>query len=379
MNKILPFLIVLMPTVCLGLDDACTKPSEFTIDKRCYVTDEQKKTYPYNTVVALIKQDDYVYCTGTIISEFNGSSIKRVYTAKHCTDVNKDNLVDETITIKTQDGATYKATNKDIQPKDAYGNYNIAEDTLYSGDWAKYDLFDAPDDLPFTTFTTHHSGTLGKLEATAENSSVLEKLYLPLFVGKAFLGDNNYDAQVVGYGSLKIMSDKEIQDFKDKYTKFLETSLEDAVKKVHEDDGLSADEMQEKIDDYKTDDYNTGFVGDGVYTGNPIVEEFIYGALENALSWNDYEAFFKDNNLKTSLCQLNVDGYKQGCQGWGGNSGGPIFDKDGRLMGIFTRGSSIIGGERHAGRDYNNPDNDDGIGWSEETDDRPDSNIHFLK
>ena len=358
-----------MPTVCLGLDDACTKPSEFTIDKRCYVTDEQKKTYPYNTVVALIEQDGFLYCTGTIISEFNGSSKTRVYTAKHCTDNNDDKLADETITIQTQDGAIYKATNKDILPTEPYGNYNITKDTLYSGDWAKYDLFDAPDDLPFTTFTTHHSGALGKLEATAENSSVSEKLFLPLFLAKAFFGDNNYNAQVVGYGALKIMSDKEIQDFKDKYTKFLETSLEDAVKKVHKDDGLSADEMQKKIDDYKTYDYKTGFIGDGVKASNPIVKEFI-----NTLSRNDNVAFFDDNNLKTSLCQLNVDGYKQGCQSWGGNSGGPIFDKNGKLMGIHTRGNYIIGGERHAGRDFLNSNSDDF-----DSDGRPDSNIHFLQ
>ena len=381
MNKILPFLIVLMPTVCLGLDDACTKPSEFTIDKRCYVTEEQKKTYPYNTVVALINQSGNVYCTGTIISEFNGSSIKRVYTAKHCTDNNKDKLVDETITIKTQDGATYEATNKYSNPTETYGNYNIAEDTLYSGDWAKYALFDVPDDLPFTTFTTHHSGALGKFEATAENSSVSEKLFLPLlFLGKAFFGDNNYNAQVVGYGALKIMSDKEIQDFKDKYTKFLETSLEDAVKKVYKDKGLSADEMQEKIDWYKTDDYNTGFVDDGVNGSNTIVREFIYGPLENALSSDEMnDIFFDGKQLKTSFCKLDADGYQQGCQSWSGNSGGPIFDKDGRLMGILTRGNRMIGGERHVGRDYNNPDNNDGNGRSEEPDGRPDSNIHFLK
>lgn len=374
MNKILPFLIVLMPTVCLGLDDACTKPSEFTIDKRCYVTDEQKKTYPYNTVVALIKQNGYPYCTGTIISEFKVVDYRRVYTAKHCTDVNGDKVVDETITIQTQDGATYKATNKDILPEEAYGNYNIAEDTLYSGDWAKYDLFDTPYDLPFTTFTTHHSGLQGKLEAGAENSLVSENFLLirPQFSVKALFGANNYDAQVVGYGSLKIMSDKEIQDFKDKYTKFLETSLKDAVKKVHKDDGLSADEMQKKINDYETDDYNIGIVGDAVYANNPIVEEFIYGALKNALSVNDFGALFLDNyNLKTSLCQLDVNGYRQGCQSWGGNSGGPIFDKDGRLMGIHTRGLSIIGGKHHAGQEYNNPDKD--------KDGRPDTNIHFLK
>ncbi len=373
MNKILPFLMVLMPTVCLGLDDACTKPSEFTIDKRCYVTDELKKTYPYNTVVALLDQDDVVYCTGTIIKD----GLRYVYTAKHCTDVNEDNLVDETITIQTQDGATYKATNIHIPSTEAaYGNYGLAEDNLYSGDWAKYTLYDKSDNLPFTTFTTRHSGILGKLEATAENTSVLEALFPTIMTYKMFF-DNNYNAQVVGYGALKIMSDKEIQDFKAKYTNFLETSLDDAVRKVSEDENLSEDEMQETIDWYKTDNRRTGFVddGDGVNTYNKIVKEFIYGALENALSWGDYKAIFKDiNNLKTSFCQLNVDGHQQGCQSWGGNSGGPIFDKDGKLMGILTRANRIIGGERHAGRDYNDPSNDD-----VDSDGRPDRNIHFLK
>ena len=360
MNKILPFLIALMPTVCLGLSDACTEPSNFTIDKRCYVTPEQKKTFPYETVVALI-EDGYVYCTGTIISESDGK--KRVYTAKHCTDVNEDNVVDKTITIKTQGGDTYDVTNTGIKPTDAYGNYNIAEDTLFSGDWAKYDLpSNAPDDLPSTTFTKRHSGTLGLYEAIKEKSSVPEKRFWTIF---------NYDAQVVGYGALKIMSDDEIKDFKDEYIEFLVA----AVKKKYKDSGVSPDNMKKIIDYYITHEIYTGFDGEGVNAAHPMVKEFI-----GTMSRNDYnyKALFKDNNLKTSFCQLNVKGYKQGCQSWGGNSGGPIFDKDGKLMGIHTRGYRIIGGKRHAGRDYNNPKNNDG-GWSEVPDGHPDSNIHFLK
>ena len=50
--------------------------------------------------------------------------------------------------------------------------------------------------------------------------------------------------------------------------------------------------MQKKIDWYKTDDYNTGFEGDGVYTRNPIVKKFIYGILENALSYDEMEDVF---------------------------------------------------------------------------------------
>lgn len=365
-NKTLPFLITLIPTICFGLDDACTKPKEFTIDKRCYVTEDQKTTYPYNTVVALIGASEKPYCTGTIIKGKDNSP-KVIYTAKHCTDNNDDKLADETITIKTQDGATYKATNKDILPTEAYGNYNIAKDNLYSGDWAKYELVDAPYDLPFTTFTSRHGGFIGRIEATREISSSSE-YFVPIIKAYKFFVDNTYNAQVVGYGSLKIMSDKEIRDFKDKYTKFLETSLGVTVRELFNGD-LSDKEIREKIEKYK----DPGFRDGGIYASNAIVKEFIYGSHKNALSRNDKKTF-RDRNLKISFCKLDTDGYQQGCQNWGGNSGGPIFDKNGKLMGIATRGNYIIGGARHANRDFNNSDNDD-----LDSDGRPDSNIHFLK
>ena len=147
---------------------------------------------------------------------------------------------------------------------------------------------------------------------------------------------------------------------------------------MYKNDGLSEKEMRKKINDYKADDFNTGFDGDGVDTYNPIVKEFICGALENALPLDDYVAFFRDNNLKTSFCHLNTDGYQQGCQSWVGNSGGPIFDIYGKLMGILTRVNTIIGGEFHAGRFFYNSDNDDGDSY-DKPNGRPDSNIHFLQ
>ena len=48
--------MIFMPSVSMAADH-CTNPKEYTIDKRCYVTDEQKKEKPYNAVVALVHDD----------------------------------------------------------------------------------------------------------------------------------------------------------------------------------------------------------------------------------------------------------------------------------------------------------------------------------
>ena len=34
--------------------DHCTNPTEYTIDRRCYVTDKQKQQKPYNAVVEVL-------------------------------------------------------------------------------------------------------------------------------------------------------------------------------------------------------------------------------------------------------------------------------------------------------------------------------------
>ena len=54
-----------MPQFVLSAD-SCTNPSEYTIDRRCYVTDKQKQQKPYNATVGLIDVDGYIYCTGTL-------------------------------------------------------------------------------------------------------------------------------------------------------------------------------------------------------------------------------------------------------------------------------------------------------------------------
>ena len=181
MKRIILFLLFLAVPVNLLAEDACTNPDEYTIDQRCYVTDEQKKEKPYNAVVAMVNGDS-VYCTGTIVRQ-NGKLW--VYTAKHCTDRDKDGMPDKKLSVQSQDGTLF----------DVYlvktGVYDIKQDSGLDGDLAIYEIRDN-DDLPF--------------------------------VFRAVRGVNDapyYDGRVVGYGLLKVMSDIEIENFKALYVLWL--------------------------------------------------------------------------------------------------------------------------------------------------------------
>ena len=352
-----------MPSVCWGLDDACTNPTNFTVDKRCYVTDEQKRAFPYNTVVALTYPNGRPFCTGTIIKKGNETLI---YTAKHCTDNDGDHYPDHTITIKTQNGTSYDATMKE------YGELDLEKLTPFSGDWAIYAIDNAPSDLPFTELTSNRSGLMGQINVASKNLSETEKFFAPFAVlGRLIFNNNNYNARLVGYGSLKIMSDKEIQDFKDKYTKFLEENLKKIIVSENENENISESELEYLVDFYNKNPIYNGITNDG---GLNTTNTFVYKFIDNSLTWTEYNDIFEDSNLKISFCQLDTNGYLQGCQVWGGNSGGPIFDEKGGLMGILTQSSLIIGGTLHAGRTYDTPENAD---WDK--DGSPDRNINYLK
>jgi hypothetical protein len=110
------------------------------------------------------------------------------------------------------------------------------------------------------------------------------------------------------------MSDKEIDDFKQKYIDYLE-----------------------KIDPLEV--YKSG---DSIY----IDKEFVYDFLSD----NDYffDTFYNTGWLKVSKCIYYENGQYVGCQSWGGNSGGPVVDKNGDLMAIHSAGFSFIGGKGHA-------------------------------
>jgi len=308
--------LVFVPFVSMAADH-CTNPTEYTVDKRCYVTDEQKKTSPYNAVVGLAVVDWLgwvdIYCTGTIVKGRSGDPY--LYTAKHCIS-DKNN-----IKIKLQDGRLLKVTESSI------GNYDAANEENLSGDWATYSIDKVSASISLLGGPKVRFARDLPMVEKSSNAKVVMGPYDPV-----------YDARVVGYGALKIMSDKEISNYKDKYIRYLKDKQ-----------GITA----------KGDERQYGFDGEGgvrayydVASSGPYVVDFL-----NDLARNDrkyyLDVFDNIKELKVSSCGFSASGRHVGCQGWGGNSGGPIFDNKGKIMGIHTRGfNRMIGGEHHAGKQY---------------------------
>ena len=124
--------MILIPFIAWA-NDRCTNPSAYTIDKRCYVTAEEKAQKPYNTTVALI---DHVYnvpmCTGTIIQI---QDMLVVYTAAHCIVFGEHKA--EKIKIRLQDGREFITSHNNsgnyVTPKtDEDREKNYPEDWLFT-------------------------------------------------------------------------------------------------------------------------------------------------------------------------------------------------------------------------------------------------------
>jgi hypothetical protein len=138
--------------------------------------------------------------------------------------------------------------------------------------------------------------------------------------------NKNYDARIIGYGSLKIMSDKEINVLKEKYIRYLKN------RKNIKSNGS---------------EIRYGWYHDGIDTKNQYVRNFIAN-----LSPSYYKNIFEDGeHLKVSYCTYSSNGERKNCQSWTGNSGGGIFDDEGNLMAIHHSGYHIIGGTYHASPD----------------------------
>lgn len=299
MKKIFAFFmfIICAPILCLGRDDyfidRCVPEhaNEFTTDKRCYVVNVSSSfKKPYSAVVALVDEDDYNYCTGTIV-KFGKSFY--VVTAKHCTYNNSQYIPDDKLIAVTYDQDTKLYLDKAMT-----GVYDNYKDMYAGGDWAVYRIRNSED------------------------------------VGDRYVGISDivpntykiYDARAVGYGALKVMSDKEIDDFKQKYIHYLKTyeGYSYYFPGVDEEEG-------------------------GIWTHNDEVQKFINDFLVEENIGYYIDVFSVDIFLlKVSYCNYSGSGKYLGCQTWGGNSGGPIFDKDGNLMAIHTRGRTVIGGKYHA-------------------------------
>ena len=282
---IISWLFFMIPAMSWGYNDACSKPAEYTVDKRCYVTDKQKQQKPYSAVVGIKAPGRGTVCTGTIIKKADNKLY--LYTAKHCVD-DKSGVPLNTIAIETQKGKSITVT------KNKVGNYDGPTNSHHSGDWAVYDVPGMYSDIISTGISDKNSPSM--------------------------------NARMIGYGALKIMSDSEIEVFKQKYIKYLKEIK--GVKLIGT--GIVYDFMLGGVD-VKGGPYGSGFV--------------------NYLAKNEgsyYRDMFTDfTKLKESNCKYSALGQDIGCQGWGGNSGGGIFDDDGNLIAIKTISRYIIGGGKH--------------------------------
>lgn len=169
MKKYFLFLLILfcVPTVGMGAD-SCTNPKEYTVDRRCYVTDAKK---PFDSVVYLVSIVGN-YCSGVMINGDDGK--KYIYTATHCVlpDDKPIERISKNITAKTFSGRTMTAKFDKV-----IGDGQVA---LYVIDKKGLSLAE-----------------IGK-----ENA--LEK-----------------DIHVVGYGNFEILSDETIKKFKAEYIDYL--------------------------------------------------------------------------------------------------------------------------------------------------------------
>jgi hypothetical protein len=295
------FLSFLLPCVVFGADH-CTDPDKYTIDKRCYVTDEQKKQTPYNSVAALLRKPEYIYCTGTLVQwdkipykipsyndKFSSDDIVYMVTAKHCSDVDDDGNPDKILHIKLQNGSVFDV---DFVVS---GNYDLNTGTNSYNDWAMYKL---PDVFINDGVEYVFADSNGKPD------------------------DRNISK--LGYGTLKIMSDQDIQEFKEKYMLYLIKTAD--------------------IVDVATKPSNYGFHNNGLVTKNNNVVKFI----DNMPS-NYWLNLFADHNLKMSKCKFNDN---SGCHIWSADSGGPSFDNRNYLVGVHKTGFATIGGSYHARSGY---------------------------
>ena len=303
--------LLFVPFISMAADH-CTNPTEYTIDRRCYVTDKQKQQKPYNAVVEVLnlKWKSTVVCTGTIAKWNRGvtrkdsldwNNLLYLFTAKHCTDHNGDGMPDKSLRIKLQNGDKFDVTLVGT------GDYDINKDNNEYGDWAVYSL---PVDLIKDPSGQYHINMI-----SAEN---MENKISWVYADSDGIRDGR-NIRLIGYGSLKIMSDEEIKKFKQKYVDFLK---ENHITNVSYE--------------------NTGLTDDG---GVNLSKFAVVGPLPFSARY--YDDLFGDKELKISSCYFK-DEYSQ-CQGWSGNSGGPMIDNLNRLVGILTRGISYIGGRDHAG------------------------------
>lgn len=236
--------------------------NNFTIDRRCYVNDEAKQMSPYNAVVAIGNTpgsknysyfDYYTTCTGVIVKNPNDEQLY-VYSAGHC-------VSDQPQSAVTQDGRAFPISNI------------IDEYDKKNGKFLKdYAVFTIPQEyqssLPYVMTTTNF---------TRKN------------------------VDIVGYGTLPILSDTAIKTAKKEWGNKLR--------------GYKSNASKEQKDIIKQIAKNNTFI------------DFLPTEIKLKASFN----------CDMPKNKIHI-GYKNVCQAFRKDSGGPVFDTNGRLVAVVSNG-----------------------------------------
>ena len=311
--------------------------SKFTIDRRCYVTPEQKKQSPYNATVALLNKYGEVYCSGTIFRDNqNDTTLAKglyLYTAAHCVPDKP-----ETKKIRLQDGSEMFVEKVNVSSHvDKYSDNN--------GDWAVYKIPESEQNvLPFVDIGYGIDPASSQLN-------------------------------VVGHGGLAIMSDENIRAIKEDYVAFLiefiytklttdpvfvaNYEMQSAGFSKEEEDRYFSDILEQAEQHPETTNLNKDYLvlypkeelkKAGLPTGgyNPFINYFdgvltkntdgFYNAIPRVKKIKGFFAEFlldtqrsriidDQDSLKYSVC--NINSATNFCQIYGGNSGGGIFNENG--------------------------------------------------
>ena len=306
---------------------------EYRIDRRCYVTDEQKKQSPFNSVVALVDNTGNIYCTGTIVSIEPAKDLY-VYTAAHCAlNVDTMDTYNHDLRVRLQNGKEITVTKVNT------GNFLM---NIGSGkeDWAIYQISkNEQKGLPYVHVMNWDKYNSEHLHVKKNSISGPMPWEIPY--------------NVIGYGSFPISTNKEIKLYKKLYVMMLglrsgELPDCDAYKNSSSYDDFEfracikarkkkLDDMQQEMENSSNEYFSE--------TGGIRTEIDMYGLNMFAQFLSDK---LNDDALKYSMCYQ--DGGKSGrkfCQSWNGDSGGGIFVDNELVAIVHGVGDSTIGGKEH--------------------------------
>ena len=264
------------------LKDRCTESgkyvNEYTIDRRCYVTDEQKKQYPFNTIVRIThKKNNDHWCTGVIVKNPKDNKELYIITASHCV----PNALEDNMIYLPNGAVRFKEPDKIFVT--LQNGQQLDNHIIYSGNISNND-------------DTNNNNIQNKRDFAILRVDEKDTTNIPFANISTMNREDNVN--VIGYGGAVILSNKQIGALKKTFISFLKKNS----------DALSIRKYAEQF-----------------YNVMPTIPDILKASLECKIPNQD-----KSFN------------YKNGCQGWGGNSGGPIFDDQGNVVAITSWAQDYI-------------------------------------